>query len=273
MKRSQKRKNNFLFVFIIIVISVNQILFAQNTEQKNIKKFFKGHKGAFVLYDKQNKKYFRYNEARCAERFLPASTFKILNSLIGLETKVIEDENYVIKWDGVNRWSKDWNRDHTLSSAIKYSVVPYYQELARRVGRKQYKKWSDAISYGNQVIGDKIDTFWLDNSLKISADEQIVFLKRFYDYELPFSKRAIDIVKRIMSEEKYEHSLLKYKTGTGTKEDGTFIGWLVGYVEKEKNVYLFAFNIEAKTFEEVRKLRDESSRAILKKLQVLELIR
>ncbi|MCX6175065.1 MAG: penicillin-binding transpeptidase domain-containing protein [Ignavibacteriales bacterium] len=74
----------------------------------------------------------------------------------------------------------------------------------------------------------------------------------------------------LMSEEKHKHSVLKYKTGTGTKEDGTFIGWLVGYVEKEKNVYLFAFNIEAKTFDEVRKLRDESSRAIFRKLKVLE---
>ena len=270
MKKTQERKNVFLFVLMIIVIGVSQDLFAQSAEQKSIKSFFKGHKGAFELFDKQTEKYFRYNEKRCAERFLPASTFKIPNSLIGLETKVIEDENFVIKWDGVERWNKEWNRDHSLSSALKYSVVPYYQELARRVGRDQYKKWLEAISYGNRVIGERADTFWLDNSLKISADEQIAFLKRFYDYELPFSKRSIDIVKKIMSEEKYEHSLLKYKTGTGTKEDGTFIGWLVGYVEKEKNVYLFAFNIEAKTFEEVQKLRDEQSREILKTLKVLE---
>jgi len=258
-----------LFVLTIVMAATSQPSLAQTAEQKNIKKFFKSHKGAFELYDMHNKKYFRYNEARCAERFLPASTFKIPNSLIGLETKVIENENYVIKWDGINRWSKDWNRDHTLSSAIHYSVVPYYQELARRVGLEQYKKWLDAISYGNQVIGEKIDTFWLDNSLKISADEQIAFLKRFYDYKLPFSKRTIDIVKRIMSEEKYEHSVLKYKTGTGTKEDGTFLGWLVGYVEKEKNVYLFAFNIEAKTFDEVRKLRDKIPRKILEQLKIL----
>jgi len=181
MKGTHERKNNFFFVLMIIVIGVSQISFAQNTEQKNIENFFKGHKGAFELYDKQAKKYFRYNEARCSERFLPASTFKIPNSLIGLETKVIEDENFVIKWNGVELWNKEWNRDHTLSSALKYSVVPYYQEIARRVGRDQYKKWLNAISYGNQVIGDKVDAFWLDNSLKISADEQIAFLKRFYD--------------------------------------------------------------------------------------------
>jgi len=260
-----------IFIFTIFILTgINLNTTAQNTGQENVKKLFSGHKGAFVLYDKQNKKYFRYNEVRCAERFLPASTFKIPNSLIGLETKVIEDENFVIKWDGVKRWNDDWNKDHTLTTAIKYSVVPYYQELARRVGRERYKQWLNAIYYGNQIIGENIDTFWLDNSLKISADEQIDFLKRFYDYELPFSKRTIDRVKKILPEEKYEHSLLKFKTGTGTKEDGTWIGWLVGYVENGKNVYLFAFNIEAKTFDEVRKIRDESSRTILRKLKVLE---
>ena len=270
MKRSQKRKKNFLFVLIIIVIGANQILFAQNTEQQDIKKLFKGHKGSFVLYDKQNKKYFRYNEARCIERFLPASTFKIANSLIALETGVAADENFVIKWDGKKRWNADWNHDHNLASAIKYSVVPYYQELARRIGNEQYKKWLDAISYGNQVIGENIDSFWLDNSLKISADEQIIFMKRFYDYRLPFSKGNVDIVKKILPEEKYKHSILKYKTGTGTKEDGVFLGWLVGYVEKEENVYFYAFNIESKTFDEIRKLRDTTLRRILKSLKVLQ---
>lgn len=263
-------KKSILLSIVMMSITLSAQKHNTNYDSIAVAKIFNGHTGAFVMFNKQAKKYFRYNITRCAERFLPASTFKIPNSLIGLEEKIIEDENYVIKWDGVNRWNKEWNRDHTLSSAIKYSVVPYYQELARRVGREQYKKWLDAISYGNQVIGENIDTFWLDNSLKISADEQIAFLKRFYNEELPISKRTISIVKKIMPEEKYKHSILKFKTGTGAKEDGTYIGWLVGYVEKEKNVYLFAFNIEAKIFEQVRKLRDEKSRLILKKLKIIE---
>jgi len=263
-----------LFLITAALIIITHVSYAQkikpNTDSVIVARAFKGHTGAFILFDKDKKKYFSYNESRCSERFLPASTFKIPNSLIALETGIAADENFVIKWDGKKRRNADWNRDHTLSSAIKYSVVPYYQELARRIGNDQYKKWLDAISYGNQVIGENIDSFWLDNSLKISADEQIIFMKRFYDYRLPFSKRNVDIVKKILPEEKYKHSILKYKTGTGTKEDGVFLGWLVGYVEKEKNVYLFAFNIEAKTFDEVRKLRDEKSRSILKHLKIIE---
>ncbi len=235
-----------------------------------IAKILKEHTGAFVSLDLQTDEYFRYNSKRCAERFLPASTFKIPNSLIGLETGVIPDENFVIKWDGVNRWNNDWNKDHNLASAIKYSVVPYYQELARRVGKRNYNKYLKNLNYGNKIIGKKTDEFWLDNSLKISADEQIIFLKRFYEYSLPFSRRNIDIVKNIMSGEKYSKSLLKYKTGTGQKENGAYIGWLVGYVEKEKDVCVFAFNVEAETFEEVRDLRSSASRDILKYLKIIE---
>ncbi len=262
------------FLITAALVIVTHISSAQkiksNTDSVIVDRAFKGHAGAFILFDKEKKKYFRYNESRCSERFLPASTFKIPNSLIALETGVVADENFVIKWDGKKRWNADWNRDHNLASAIKYSVVPYYQELARRIGNEQYKKWLDAISYGNQVIGDKIDSFWLDNSLKISADEQIVFLKRFYDYRLPFSRRNVDIVRKIIPAEKYKHSILKFKTGTGEKEDGTYIGWSVGYVEKGKNVYFYAFNIEAKAVDEVRKLRDTTLRRSLKSLKVLQ---
>ncbi|MCX6169544.1 MAG: class D beta-lactamase [Ignavibacteriales bacterium] len=259
-------------IIAIITLLIVTITAAQN--QKNdsltVAKIFEGHSGAFVMLDMQKEKYFRFNAQRCSERFLPASTFKIPNSLIGLETGIITDENFIIKWDGIKRWNEEWNKDHSLATAIKYSVVPYYQELARRVGREKLNKYLKAISYGNHTIGKKVDMFWLDNSLKISADEQISFLKRLYEYNLPFSKRSIDIVKKIMPEELYSNSRLKFKTGTGTKENGTWIGWLVGYVEKKGNVYLFAFNIEAKTYEETRDLRDGLSRKILTQLKIIE---
>jgi beta-lactamase class D len=255
---------------LIVLFLLSITISAQSKESLNIEGFFEGHNGCFVCFNKQSGEYFKYNRTRCKQRFLPASTFKIPNSLIGLETKVIADENFVIKWDGVERQIKEWNRDQTLSSAIQFSVVPYYQELARRVGKTTMQKFLNEFSYGNKTIGKNVDRFWLDNSLKISADEQIEFLKKFYDYKLNISRRSIDIVKKIMPQEKYNKSLLKFKTGTGTKEDGNYIGWLVGYVEKENNVYIYAFNIEAKTYEEVKQLRDTKSREILKYLKIIE---
>ena len=256
--------------FFLIIIVWAGVITAQETDTSAIANYFRGHIGAIVVYNNNSGKYFRYNAKRCAQRFLPASTFKIPNSLIGLETGVIPDENYVIKRDGVERSIKEWNRNHTLATAIQFSVVPYYQELARRVGRDRYNDYLKKINYGNETIGDRVDYFWLDNSLKISANEQVDFMKKFYEYKLPFSKRSVNIVKKIIPEEKYANSILKFKTGGGEKEDGTWIGWLVGYVERKNNIYFYAFNAEGKTFEDVADLRNKASREILKYLKIIE---
>lgn len=256
-------------LFVLVMLSA-ALVNAQESKQNELEKFFRNHDGAIVIFNHAAGEYVRYNEKRCEERFLPASTFKIANSLIGLETGVIPDENYTIKWDGIKRSVPEWNRDNTLATAIQYSVVPYYQKVARKVGREKYLNYLKKVGYGNEKIGMQVDTFWLDNSLKISADEQVEFLKKFYDYKLPFSKRSVDLVKKIMPSESYNNSVLKFKTGIGKKEDGTYIGWLIGYVEKEKTVSFFAFNVDARTFEEVGKLRDEIPRTIMKQLKILE---
>ncbi len=254
-------------LFVSISFSITTI--AQTWDSLKAAKLFGKNVGTIVIYDKAQERYYRYNQPRAAERFTPASTFKIPNSLFGLESGIITDENHLLKWDGVKRWRKEWNQDNTLASAIKYSVVWYYQELARQIGKVKTEKYLKDIGYGNCRVGEKVDYYWLDNSLKISAEEQIAFLKRFYDYKLPFSKRSVDIVKKIMPEEKYKKSVMKFKTGTGNKEDGTWIAWLVGYVEKKGNVYFFAFNIEAATFEKVDRLRNKISREVLKQSKIL----
>jgi len=208
-----------------------------------LKSNFQGFTGAFVLYDLNLKRYIRYNPERCAERFIPASTFKIMNSLIGLETGIIPDADYVIKWDGTKYDIPAWNQDHTLRTAIQNSVVWYYQELARRVGEKKMQEYVDAAHYGNQDISGKIDTFWLEGGLRISAEEQVEFLKRLYKGELPFSQRSMNIVKEILVLEKTETSQLSGKTGSAQRVSPP-ASWFVGYLETKGNVYFFATNIE-----------------------------
>jgi len=208
-----------------------------------LKSNFQGFTGAFVLYDLNLKRYIRYNPERCAERFIPASTFKIMNSLIGLETGIIPDADYVIKWDGTKYDIPAWNQDHTLRTAIQNSVVWYYQELARRVGEKKMQEYVDAAHYGNQDISGKIDTFWLEGGLRISAEEQVEFLKRLYKGELPFSQRSMNIVKEILVLEKTETYQLSGKTGSGQRIT-PHESWFVGYLETKGNVYFFATNIE-----------------------------
>ena len=167
-----------------------------------------------MLYDLNRNRYIHYDPERCAERFIPASTFKIMNSLIGLETGVIPDEDYVIQWDGTQYAIPSWNQDHTLKTAILNSVVWYYQELARRVGRERMQSYVDAANYGNEDISGQIDTFWLEGGLRISANEQVEFLKRLYQDELPFSTRSVNIVKEILVLEKVGSYQLSGKTGS-----------------------------------------------------------
>ena len=209
---------------------------ARSQEMPELAKYFQEANGDFVLFDQNKNEYIRYNPERCAERFLPASTFKIINSLIGLETGVIPDENYVLKWDGTHYEIPAWNQDHSLKTAFQNSVVWYYQELARRVGKDRMQSYMDAIHYGNQDISGSIDTFWLEGGLRISADEQVEVLKRLYVDQLPFSQRTMDIVKGIMVLEETATYRLSGKTGSAQRVM-PHTGWFVGYLETKGEVY------------------------------------
>ena len=257
-------KIKIVVLFFLFVLNS----FAQNLD-KDISNIFEGHTAALVLYDYNNEKFVKHNPERCAQRFLPASTFKIPNSLIGLETGVIKDAEFIILWDSVKTWNKNWNRDHTLRTAIKYSVVPWYRELARRMGREKSQHYLNIFDYGNKTIGKQEDFYWLDNSLKISADEQIQFIKKLYEYKLPVSRRSIDIVKEIIIVDSTDNYILFAKTGGGQKEDEIFIGWYVGYLETKTNVYLFALNIDGKAFKEIAPLRAEFTYKVFRELEII----
>lgn len=212
-------------------------------------KYFAGFEaGAFVLYDLDNNHYDRYNLDRCAEQFVPASTFKIMNALISLESGVISDENTVIEWDGTQYDVAEWNQDHTLKTAFQVSAVWYYQELAGRVGREKMQQYVTAAQYGNQDISGQVDTFWLEGGLRISADEQVEFLKRLYEGYLPFSDRSMAIVRDIMVIEETDAYRFGGKTGTALRVK-PLVGWFVGFLETDDHVYFFATNIELQTAE------------------------
>jgi beta-lactamase class D len=233
------------------LLIINVLLFVifgfQTCEQKpkteirnDFNKYYDQYRveGSFALYDMNAGKYILYNERQFKEPFIPASTFKICNSLIGLETGVIADENFVIPWDSVCR-NADWDKDHTLKTAFQTSAVWYYQELARRVGGEKMKYWLNKTSFGNADTSGGIDKFWLTGGLRITHEQQIDFLKRLHDNKLPFSQRAMDIVKRIMIQKDTISYTLRAKTGW-SRQSGKEIGWYVGYIETKGNVYYFS---------------------------------
>lgn len=231
-----------------------------------------GVKGSIIIYDRNAKRFHQHNVKRNVTRFSPASTFKILNSLISLETKAIANEKETLTWDGIFREIPDWNQDLNMKQAFKFSAVWFYQVLARRVGYEKMQSWVKKAKYGNQKIGSKeqIDRFWLNRTLQISPREEVLFLQRLYENKLPFSKRSLDIVKDIMLVEKKSGYNLRGKTGWfgfGTKTTSQ-IGWYVGYLEKGKNVYFFATNIDIKK-EKDAAARIEVTRRCLKEIGLI----
>lgn len=231
-----------------------------------------GVEGSILIYDANNDRVFQHNQQRNTTAFLPASTFKILNSLISLETGVISDELAILTWDGISRKVFAWNRDLNMREAIKLSAYPFYQVLARRVGHDRMQQWVNQVGYGNQKIGssDDIDKFWLQGELRITPQEQIQFLRRLYKNDLPFSERSISIVKDIMIMEKTPDYTIRGKTGWVGFDDGVRpqVGWMVGYLEKGENVYFFATNIDIRN-EKDPAARLELTRRCFKDLAVL----
>lgn len=210
----------------------------------DLSNYFKGYKATFKLYNMNNGNSIVYNEEDLKRRTSPASTYKILNSLIALQTGAVGNENTIKKWDGTEYPIPEWNKDHTLSSAMKDSVVWYYQDVARDIGKERMQKYIGKVGYGNQIIGEEIDMFWLDGSLQISPQEQLDIVRKLYNEELPFDKDIMKTVKEMIINKKKDGSILAGKTGTYVHKGKPEVGWYVGYVVENDTPYVFVTRLE-----------------------------
>ncbi len=200
-------------------------------------------KGAVYILDNKSGNIITNDSIWAVKGRLPASTFKITNSLIALETGVMESDSTMIYWDSVPRRMKQWDADLTLKQAFHKSCVPCYQEIARNIGSIRMNQYLDTLKYGNMIVdSNNIDLFWLEGDSKISQKEQVDFLNRFYHKQLPISERTHQIMKRMMIIEQNQNYTLSGKTGWALR-NGKNNGWFVGYLETKDNVYFFATNI------------------------------
>jgi beta-lactamase class D len=207
-----------------------------------------GTVGTFVGYKVDDYLIIASDRDRSGEAKLPASTFKIPNSLIALETGVVGDpDKDVFKWDGVVRSIEAWNRDHTMRSAIAVSAVPVYQEIARRIGVERMQKYVDLLEYGNRDIGGGIDQFWLTGNLRIDPIQQIDFIDRLRRGVLPVSKRSQDLVRDILPVTKAGDSIIRAKSGLlGAEVGKPSLGWMAGWAEKGSASTVFALNMDCR---------------------------
>lgn len=202
--------------------------------------------GSVLVYDLQKKAYYSNDFDWSKKGNLPASTFKIPNSIIALEIGIAEDDSTLFKWDGITRSFKNWNQDLILKDAFHFSCVPCYQDIAKRIGEKRMNEYLSKFDYGNmKADSSNIDVFWLEGDSQINQFQQIDFLIKFHESKLPISETTQRIMERLIVIDDNKNYQLSGKTGWSIR-NGINNGWFVGYIEKENNVYFFATNIEPK---------------------------
>ena len=223
-----------------------------------------GVTGTFVLYDVTRHQLIGHNRERAYTPFIPASTFKIANTLIGLSVGAVKSIDEILPYGGKPQPVKAWEKDMSLREAIALSNVAIYQELARRIGLARMQDSLATMHYGNGEVGTVVDRFWLVGPLKISAVEQTEFLARLAQGALPFPQAQQGEVGESIKLEPQDNCTLYGKTGWENYPN-LGVGWWVGWVKKNGNVYAFALNMDMREAADATK-RLELGKASLKAL-------
>ncbi|WP_337215373.1 class D beta-lactamase [Campylobacter sp. 2457A] len=231
-------------IFILFLLFQN-FIFA-----KNLPDFFKEQNlsGVMIVYD--GKEFLSNDFLKAKERFSPASTFKIFNALIALNSHVFKDTSEVFyHYKGEKVFLPSWAQDANLTSAIKRSQVPAFKELARKIGKVRMQENLNKLDYGNKKIS-KIDAFWLDNTLQISAKEQAALLFKLANLKLPYSKKIQEEVIKTIELRQNDDFILYGKTGFNDS-----IAWIVGfvYLKKFHSYQSFALNVKISNFKDLYK--------------------
>jgi beta-lactamase class D len=204
-------------------------------------------KGSTTIYDGFQQKWIFSDSADAKTTSLPASTFKVINLLIALQTGVIKNENEVVKWPGYTDttlygYRPEIYRDMTVKEAFEVSAGWVFIELAKRIGRIKYLQYLKNCHYGNMQLSEKGDDFWNFGEFGISPVNQVTFLIAVYYGKVPFSRRNLEILKKVMITDKTPSHIIRSKTGW-TRTNGIDLGWWVGYVEYQHHPYFFATRI------------------------------
>lgn len=218
------------------------------------------HPGCFLLLDLTTGVTQVSETQSCDLPTSPASTFKIPNSLIGLETGVAAGADAMRRWDPAKHDYAQWGReDLTLTEAVRQSVVWYFRELAAEVGRDRMQDMLERLDYGNARIGEDVTLFWIDGSLTISAREQLDFLRRMWTGALDVAPEHVrtlegiltqplrDLRARVSDPSAFEPAWssnveAQFKTGTNDYEGGS-VTWLVGRLRSETTDMIFVSRV------------------------------
>lgn len=248
----------FLFVFSVSIFfgcTVNNV-----TIDDEVGDIFKGKnvEGTFGMFDNSRGKFTIYNLDRFKAPYSPGATFHIFNALVGMHTGRISDEKSLID----AQVEPETHQELTLAEAFKSSSNEHFKTLARAIGKDTMKIWVDTVKYGNMKIGKAVDSFWSNNSIQISADEQLGFIKRLFFKQLPFRSSVQEAVKKLMVVENNAQFQLAYQMGS-SENKGKTIGWVMGWIEENRHVYPFVLNFTVDQGVDTNKLGKELTNDIL----------
>ena len=233
------------------------------TVNNDLKKYFDSSQveGCFSFFNNQLGKIVVYNMKLDTERLSTGTSFNILNSLIGIQTNRLANENSILKTDSSQ------NGNLTFKEAFRTSSVPFFQDLATKIGKDTMKFWVDSVHYGNKNMNGSLDSFWLNNHLKISPDEQLGFVSKLYFEQLPFTKYAQQMLQDQMLQEENTLYQLSYSTGTGIDEKNNSFGWVMGWVIENRHVYFFVTYIKSpQKNKDMKAIGIHISKSILKEM-------
>jgi beta-lactamase class D len=258
--RFLKFSSSFSLTLISILLLVLQSCSPNNvTIQNEYKQYFDetATTGSFGLFDNGSGQFYIYNLAQFKDSsYAPGSTFEIVNALVGVETGRIVDEKMLLSVDGTGPIRMD--------SAFKQTSAPYFMEVARRIGKDTMQHWLDSLQYGTKKIGAAVDSFWLNNNLLVTSDEQLGLVKKLYFGQLPFQKRTQELVKKLMLQTANANYKLSYKSGFAYKQNGKAVAWIVGWIEENKHPYFFVLQTEGAASSDMKNVSMSVLNKILK---------
>lgn len=251
-------KKSRLLILFFFLFTVSSCTTNHAKVDNGLKKYFDSSnvEGSFSFLDNQLGNITIYNMKLDTERLSTGTSFKIPEALIGMQTGKITNENTQIDSSKL-----------TLKEAFAESSVRYFQSLANEIGKDTMQLWLDSIGYGNKNMGSSLDSFWLNNDLKISPDEQLGLMSKIYFEQLSFPKYAQQIVENMMLQEDDTLHKLSYATGNGIDEKNNSFGWVSGWIEENRHVYFFVTYVKTpdKT-KDVNAIGIKISKSILKEM-------
>lgn len=247
-----KNVSLFLLFFVFASACSSKEKITDSTSTASEKEYFTNMDGCFVLYNLNTRVFEKViGEQRCRLQLPASSTFKVPLAVMAFDAKVLKDENQTLKWNGKKNERESDNKDHNAQTWMSESVVWFSQQLTPRIGKKKMTQYLKRFDYGNRDLSAGITNAWLispaDNgaALKISAYEQVEFIKKLWTNQLKASPAAMEKTRDLTYLEMSPKGFhLNGKTGSNfyDSERTRHLGWFIGHLQKEGQEYIVVTN-------------------------------